>query len=71
MAADSTAQEVDQKRTVTLRLSADEYEAVEYMSKLFPKEYDGVAPVLRDHSVKDCVETQQRALAMNPAGSLS
>lgn len=51
----------------TVRLSAEEREALEYVRQLFEDKYDGAGPVLRDYSATQAVAIHRRARKLSGA----
>lgn len=49
------------KRQVSFSITADQWDAVEFVGSIHGDKYDGVAPVLMDYSVNECVAIHQKA----------
>lgn len=48
-------------RTVSLRLSEEGIEALDYLAQLFPDRFDGASSVLRDYSLNEALALFNRA----------
>lgn len=46
---------------VGLLVSAEQHEAMEFVKRIHGDKYDGIASVLNDYSVSQCVEIREKA----------